>query len=303
MRRIASDVVATEILDPQAGNVTFKIRDEDEDVVCLSAQKKILAANSEYFKARKQVLEPSLTLTGFAAEWDQFGCDFKDDQQNPDIRQQKGKRRGPRTLSQIEKVDEVLTGERSESMAVDSNEQSESMAVDSEASREIQVPAVEPDSAPERRREERAIISVDNVDSTTMHNILYYLYTGCVNLHFSDDKDCPVGYPAAADPFLLYRAANMYMLEELENRCYLYLCSTCTPENLIERLFDNPECVHHDRIRNMYVEYLTKNFESIKTTKEWNEMWVNMKDCSEELVAHKSKLLLEITSKMTFGVE
>ena len=110
-----------------------------------------------------------------------------------------------------------------------------------------------------------------------------------------------LGYPDAADPFLLYQAANMYMLEELENRCCHYLRSTCTPENLVERLFDNPECAHHDRIRNIYLEYLNKNFESIKTTKHWEEMLLNMKDCSEEVVAHKSRLLLEITSKMTFG--
>ena len=55
MRWIASNVVAAEILDPQTGNVIFTIRDEDEGVVRLSAQKKILAANSEYFKACKQV--------------------------------------------------------------------------------------------------------------------------------------------------------------------------------------------------------------------------------------------------------
>lgn len=62
MRRVASDVVAAEILDPQAGNVTFKIRDEDEGAIYLFAQKKILVANSEYFEARKQVLESSLTF-------------------------------------------------------------------------------------------------------------------------------------------------------------------------------------------------------------------------------------------------
>jgi hypothetical protein len=162
------------------------------------------------------------------------------------------------------------------------------------------VPAVEPDAG---RREGRTIISVDDVDYTTMHNVLYYLYTGCVNLHFSAHKNHPVGYPNAVDPFLLYRAANMYMLEELENRCCYYLRSTCTPENLIERLFDNPECVHHDRIRNIYLEYLNKNFESIKATKQWEEMWLNMKDCSEELVEHRSRLLLEITSNMTLGVK
>ena len=238
-------------------------------------------------------------MTGFAAEWDQSGHD----QPTPGTRQQKGKCRGPGTLSQIENVDDVLTEERREPMTEDSNERSEPMIVDSEASRETQMPAIEPDSVPERRREERTIISVDNVDSTTMHNILYYLYTGRVNLHFLGDNDYPVGYPAAVDPFLLYRAANMYMLEELENRCCFYLRETCTPENIIERLFDNPECMHHDRIRNIFFEYLTKNFESIKKTKQWEEMWHTMKDCSEELVAHKSRLLLEITSKMTFEIK
>ena len=118
MQWMVSNIVATEILDPQAGDVTFKIRDEDKGVVCLSAQKTILAANSDYFEARKHVLEPSLTLTGFAIEWDQFGRDLKDDQQNPDSPQRKRKRPGPGTLSQIENVDEeVFPEDRSEPMA------------------------------------------------------------------------------------------------------------------------------------------------------------------------------------------
>jgi hypothetical protein len=152
----------------------------------------------------------------------------------------------------------------------------------------------------ETRRDERTIIVVNDVDFITMHNILYYLYTGCVNLHFRGKKTGPSGYPEPADPFSLYRAANMYMLEELETRCCHYLQSTLHPENLVERLFDTPECAHHDRIRNMYLEYLKKNFESIKKTEDWEEMWLGMKDCSEEQVAYKSRLLLEITNQMSF---
>lgn len=234
-------------------------------------------------------------MTGFAPEWIQFNRDIK---QTPGARQPEGKRRRPEITPQFENMDEEgLTEEGSESMAVDSNERSAPIGGNSEASRDTQSPAVELDS---RRREEREIISIDDVDPTTMHNILYYLYTGCVNLHFFGDGKYPAGYPKVADPFLLYRAANMYLLEELENRCYHYLCSTCTPENVIERLFNNPECAYHDRIRSMYLEYLKKNFESVKATKQWEEMWLDMKDCSEQLIAHKSRLLLEITSKMTF---
>ena len=67
-------------------------------------------------------------------------------------------------------------------------------------------------------------------------------------------------------------------------------------------MFDTPECAHHDKIRDMYVEYVYENFETIKTTKQWEEMLLGMKDCTEDLVAHKSKILLEI-SKLTFGVK
>jgi len=51
----------------------------------------------------------------------------------------------------------------------------------------------------------------------------------------------------------------------------------------------------------MYLDYVYKNFETIKMTKQWEEMLLGMKDCSEDLVAHRSKILLEI-SKVTFGV-
>lgn len=55
MRRMASNIVASEILNTNAGDVTFKIRDENGSVVCLSAQKNILMANSEYFESRKRI--------------------------------------------------------------------------------------------------------------------------------------------------------------------------------------------------------------------------------------------------------
>ena len=122
-------------------------------------------------------------------------------------------------------------------------------------------------------------------------------------MHFLVDNSQELegpGYPDEADAFLLYRAANMYMLEGLEDRCYHYLSATCSSENIIERLFETLECAQHDKIRNMYLEYLNKNFDSIKNTKPWEDMMLGLTENSEELLAHKSKLLFEI-SKMTFG--
>jgi hypothetical protein len=293
----ASQTTASELLDPQSGDVKFEIRDKDEGVDFLSAQKKILAANSEYFKSRKRGLQNWLTLTGFDVEWDRRN--EREEFQNPNIPWQVQKSHESGTLAQIERIDgEILDEGESEPTAVNSKAWNEPKAsVESETSIELPVTG----KAAERPRDERTIIVVDDVDFITMHNILYYLYTGRVNLHFREKKPAPSGYPQPADPFLLYRAANMYMLEELENRCCHYLQSTLHPENLVERFFDNPECAHHGRIHNMYLEYLKKNFESIKKTEDWQDMWLGMKDCSEEQVEYKSRLLFEITNQMSFG--
>lgn len=187
------------------------------------------------------------------------------------------------------------------------------MAVDPKpliATQESSGHAIAPDQ--DVRRDKRTIIVVDDFNFTTMHNVLYYLHTGYVNLHLQwrgIEEDCdaetfpevPLDYPEVADPLSLYQAASLYMLEDLENRCFRYLSSTCTEKNIVKRLFNRPECAHYDRIRNMYLEYLVNHFEAVKTTKQWEEMLLGMKDCSEDLVAHRSALLFEITRKMSVG--
>ena len=121
----------------------------------------------------------------------------------------------------------------------------------------------------------RQIIYIDDVDFITMHNLLYFLYTGCVNLHnnpdsVQDDLRNPDGYPDAVDAFSMYRAANMYMLAELEDRCYRYLVSTCSPENICERLLGNSAWKNYDKIRNSFLEYLIQNYNTVKVSKEWD---------------------------------
>lgn len=225
-------------------------------------------------------------FTGFAAEWDSSDLPVEDGENDRNVRSHNKRRRNAGDRPQNGKLNEIVMID--EPARVTSGKRPLS-AVDSKA---------------EERPKQRTVISVDDVDYTTMYNIVYYLYTGRVNLHlYMNDEDAPNGYPDTANPFLLYRAANMYMLEGLEDRCVQYLQSTCTPENIIERLFDDAECAHHDRIRKLYLEYLNNNFEGIKKTKGWEQMLLNMKDCSEELVAYKSRLLLEITSQMSFGAK
>jgi len=267
----------------------------------LYAHKSVLRANSTYFKTSESKFWFALTLAGFGPEWDHRKVRDQENRTASCQREQKRRRRETNltTDSPNERMEDGTAIE----------EKTEPMAVDSDVPRQAVQAAVE--TKANSQLEPRTIIYVDDVDFDTMHNLLSYLCTGCVNMHYDsqssvppgvDDDDADLAYPERADAFLLYRAANMYMVEELENRCYHYLRSTCTQENIIERMFDTPECAHHDRIRNMYLEYVNENFETIKTTKEWEEMLVGMKDCSEDLVAHKSKLLPEI-SKMTFGAK
>src|SRR5271154_6608178 len=85
----------------------------------------------------------------------------------------------------------------------------------------------------------------DDIDFVTLHNILYFIYIGCVNLPFpqeeADSEPLPDGYPNEADPFRLFRAADRFLLPTLKERCFLHLKHGVTTKNVVERLF-HPDC-------------------------------------------------------------
>ena len=149
----------------------------------------------------------------------------------------------------------------------------------------------------------RTILYIDDVDFVTMHNILYFLYTGCVNLHHDSAllPEHPAGYPPPVDATALYHAANMYLLEPLEERCYRYLASTCMVSNICERLFSSI-CKVHEKLKNKYFEYLVQNYDEVKMSQEWKDTILHISDCSPEEASYQLDVLLEI-SKMTFGIK
>src|SRR5213595_567566 len=63
----------------------------------------------------------------------------------------------------------------------------------------------------------------DDLDFVTLHNILYYVYTGYVNLynnaHGSKTLAMPVGSPDKPDPFRPFRNADKFVLPVLMDRC------------------------------------------------------------------------------------
>jgi len=142
----------------------------------------------------------------------------------------------------------------------------------------------------------RKVISVNNARFTDYHNILYYIYTGTLNLRFNtqlpykegmyndptgrpiSSRDSGVGYgwevihnfPRQANPNEIYRLSGIMGLSELQTRAYHYLMSTCSVDNIFDRLFD-PYCksATHAPVRGVYRDFLARNWNDIRSSGQW----------------------------------
>lgn len=143
----------------------------------------------------------------------------------------------------------------------------------------------------------------DDIDYVTLHNILYFIYIGCVNLPYAleavqQDKDkLPEGFPLEADPFSLYRNADKFLLPKLKELCYFHLENNITSGNVAERLF-HPECERYPELKQLYFEYLVTDFDEVKETEGWKRVF----DLEDEAVPlstarYRSRLLFEITKQ------
>src|SRR5436190_1339993 len=113
------------------------------------------------------------------------------------------------------------------------------------------------------------------MDFVTLHNILYYIYTGIVNLHLpqehQEDSPFPEGYPDQADAYCLFRNADKFLLPSLKERCYYHLKNGITPELAVERLF-HKECAHHEDLKTLYLKYVIANYDKVKRTESWKKL-------------------------------
>jgi len=131
----------------------------------------------------------------------------------------------------------------------------------------------------------RKVIPVHNARFTDYHNILYYIYTGSMNLRFPKDArpgtplnplttwDNTPAFPRAANPNEIYRLAGMMGLMELQGRAYHYLSSTCSVENIFDRLFD-PYCKAptHAPVRGVYQQFLARNWDQVRSHGAWHSL-------------------------------
>ena len=132
----------------------------------------------------------------------------------------------------------------------------------------------------------RKVIQITNARFTDYHNILYYIYTGSLNLRYppSTTKDRPISsagtysawdtvtaaFPRAANVNEIYRLAGMMCLSELQTRAYHYLMSTCSVDNIFDRLFD-PYCkvATHAPVRTVYQQFLARNWDKVRSSGQW----------------------------------
>ena len=144
----------------------------------------------------------------------------------------------------------------------------------------------------------RPTITVCHMSQITLHNLLYYMYTGKVNLHIRGGSVPSYGNcPVVEDQFELYRVATKYGLDQLAARCLHYLRSTLTPMNVCERLF-NLWCLDYPALKDSYVEYLVQSFNVVSRRDEWNWFVSHVEDEENPESDLHQQLLEEIMGKV-----
>jgi len=158
----------------------------------------------------------------------------------------------------------------------------------------------------------RKVIPVLNARFTDYHNILYYIYTGSLNLRYPKDGPRPAtplntwdtapGFPRPANPNEIYRLAGVMGLMELQGRAHHYLSSTCSVDNIFDRLFD-PYCKAptHAPVRSVYQKFLARNWEVVRASGQWHALLRRYRSTQREDEAeHLLETMVSILNSVTW---
>lgn len=141
----------------------------------------------------------------------------------------------------------------------------------------------------------------DDIDFVTLHNILYYIYSGSINMHIKregdQDYEFPEGYPEESDPFRIFRNADKFLLTSLKELSYRHVIYGLTHENVAERLFHSA-CQHHENLRDGCLEYLLANYDKVKETEGWKRVANYNDDVPISVIKYRMGLLFEISKKV-----
>jgi len=122
-----------------------------------------------------------------------------------------------------------------------------------------------------------------------MHPLLYFLYTGRVNLNPNGTPGW-VNAPQYVDAYSLYSLAHRFGVENLKDICFDYLRKTLTVDNVVERLFKIPR---HAEVERLYRQFLLTNFNAVKDTDSWTEVVME-----NARARPQTALLLDITKSI-----
>ena len=141
----------------------------------------------------------------------------------------------------------------------------------------------------------------DDIEFVTFHNILYYMYTGVVNLHLQRIEDAgydfPEGSPEEPDPFSLFLNADRFLLTGLKDVCFRHLVYGVTIENVAERLFHR-DCERHQELKDHYFSYLVDNFDKVKETPGWKQAMTYEDGILASVVRYRMGLFYEISKRL-----
>jgi hypothetical protein len=237
---------------------------------CLYAHQHILSESSEYFKASQSHLYSLIEV--FSKEWSNGAAIH---------RSSAGKHISSTTISP-EIAKSIVLPAKTTTMEIDE-----------------QGGPTDLNNTPSLDDVARDIVRVDDIDFVTLHNLLYFLYTGYVNMHFTgSDFDLPEGYPEEVSPFELYRLADMYMVPALVDRCSRFLVHTSTAENISRRLF-NIQCEPYQDLRKEYMDFLIANHSEVIATDPWRDTLLQTENLGPAERRYWGELLLEITAKLS----
>lgn len=124
----------------------------------------------------------------------------------------------------------------------------------------------------------RKIIEVPRSEET-VHNLLYYIYTGRVNL-LCNDKDLlsfqPKGYPPEVDAFDMHPLSKKIGIHELEKLCFNYAVELCAVEDVLTMA----KLRLDDALLDTIVSFIKGNYGEFRKISEWTGIYEKTVTCT-----------------------
>jgi hypothetical protein len=132
----------------------------------------------------------------------------------------------------------------------------------------------------------RTINSEDDVD--LLHNILYFMYTDRITFGTNLKTTHGTTHPKLCAAEDIYMMADRMFLSELKNKALNFLKLSCTTDNIATRVMSKFSELHQEVLES-YAEYFRKNWDRLKGTKEFDQLFDVVNDDLDEVLRINSR--------------